>query len=129
LAEFRAELEQHHGALTGARQFVRILQLLTDHPLTRVCQAVEACRREQLISAEAVIQRVRSLAASESQTCDSRFWTAELTTVPQVHIPLPDLTHFDHLLGDAADRRGPRDDELSAAAEAGCESQVRVLFA
>ncbi len=129
-AEFRAELEQHHGELTGARRFVRILQLLTDHSLARVRQAVEACRREQLISAEAVIQRVRSLAASESQTFDSRFCTAELTTVPHVHIPLPDLTRFDRLLGDAAGRAGPGDDEWSAAtAEAGCESQVRVFFA
>ncbi len=39
-------LEQHHGAMAGARRFARILQLLADHPLTRVRQAVEACRRE-----------------------------------------------------------------------------------
>ena len=67
-AEFRAELEEHHGAVAGARRFVRVLQLLADHPLARVRQAVEACRREHLISAEAVIQRTRTLAACESQT-------------------------------------------------------------
>ena len=49
--------------LAGTRRFVRVLQLLADHPLARVRQAVEACRREQLISAEAVIQRTRTLAA------------------------------------------------------------------
>ena len=59
----------------GARRYVRVLQLLVDHPLTRVRQAVETCRREQLISAEAVIQQTRTLAAVESQTRRSPSWT------------------------------------------------------
>ena len=45
--ELRAELEKHHGAVAGARRFVKVLQLLVDHPLARVSQAIEACRREQ----------------------------------------------------------------------------------
>src|SRR6185437_15310138 len=56
-AEFRAALEGHHGEPGGSRRFVRVLQLLGEHPLTRVRQAVEECRREHLDSAEAVIQR------------------------------------------------------------------------
>ena len=67
-ADFRAELEAHHGALAGSRRFARVLQLLGEHPLTRVRQAVEECQREHLISAEAVIQRTRSLAAIEAAT-------------------------------------------------------------
>ena len=43
-AAFRAELEQHHGTEAGARRFVRVLQLLGEHPLDRVRQAVEACQ-------------------------------------------------------------------------------------
>ena len=31
-ADFRAELERHHGAMAGARRFVRVLQLLGEHP-------------------------------------------------------------------------------------------------
>ena len=50
----------------GSRRFVRVLQLLGEHPLSRVSQAIEACRREHLHSAEAVIQRTRSLAAIEA---------------------------------------------------------------
>ncbi len=127
--EFRAELEQHHGALAGARRFVRVLQLLADHPLARVRQAVEACRREQLISAEAVIQRTCTLAACESQTRRSPPWTTELTTAPQVHVPLPDLSRFDHLLGDLPSRDGPGDEGFAvAAAEAPCERPVTVFF-
>ena len=67
-AEFRAELERHHGAMAGSRRFVRVLQLLGEHPLSAGDQAIEACRREHLFSAEAVIQRTRSLAAIEAAT-------------------------------------------------------------
>ena len=35
-ADFRAELERHHGSMAGARRFVRVLQLLGEHPMTRV---------------------------------------------------------------------------------------------
>jgi hypothetical protein len=129
-ADFRAELEAHHGAPNGARRFVRILKLLAEHPLACVRQAIEACRREQLISAEAVIQRTRSLAARDSQMRCPPAWTTELTTVPEVQVPLPDLSRFDHLLSGAAGHaatsgNGP----CIAAAEPGSESQVRVFFA
>ena len=38
-ADFRAELEQHYGSMAGSRRFVRVLQLLGEHPLTRVSEA------------------------------------------------------------------------------------------
>jgi transposase len=85
-AAFRAELEAHHGTVVGSRRFARVLQLLGEHPLRRVNQAIEACRSEHLFSAEAVIQRTRSLAAT-----------------PQVHVPRPDLSRFDQLLGAPAE--------------------------
>src|SRR3954471_12111420 len=56
-SDFRAAPEGLHGALAGARRFARILQLLGEHPPTRVRQAAEGCRREHLISADAVVQR------------------------------------------------------------------------
>jgi hypothetical protein len=128
--ELRTELEQHHGAMAGARRFVRVLQLLADHPLARVRQAVEACRREQLISAEAVIQRTLTLAAIESQARREPPWTTEFTAVSQVEVPLPDLSCFDHLLDDPVSRDDPGDEGFTvAAAEAACESHVSVLFA
>ena len=70
-ADFRAELERLHGAMAGSRRFVRVLQLLGEHPMSRVSQAIEACRRDQLHSAEAVIQRTRSLAAIEAAKRDA----------------------------------------------------------
>lgn len=96
-AEMRAGLEQLHGALGGARRFVRVLQLLGEHPMSRVRQAIEACLREHLPTAEAVIQRTRSLAALEA---DERDVTAasEAPVATHVDVPLPDLGRFDQLL-------------------------------
>jgi transposase len=127
--EFRAELEEHHGAVAGARRFVRVLQLLADHSLDHVRRAVEACRREHLISAEAVIQRAGTLAASESQTHRQQPWTTELTIMPQIHVPLPDLSCFNHLLDSPASRDDPGNERFAvAASEAPCERPVTMFF-
>ena len=66
--DFRAALEKLHGAMAGARRYVRVLQLLGEHPLTRVRKAIDACTSEHLTSAEAVIQRTRSFATIEATT-------------------------------------------------------------
>ena len=106
-AAFRVALEGHHGALGGSRRFARVLQLLGEHPLTRVCQAVEECQREHLHSAEAVIQRTRSLAAIEAAACGRATTPDAVSVIPQVRVPLPDLSRFDQLLsGPAAESPG-----------------------
>jgi transposase len=101
-AAFRTALEGLHGRLGGARCFVRVLQLLGEHPLTRVTQAVEACQRESLTSAEAVMQRTRSHAAIEAATRGGAALPPEPSTIPHVQVPLPDLSRFNQLLSGAA---------------------------
>jgi transposase len=101
-ADFRAALEGQHGAAAGTRRFARVLQLLGEHPETRVRQAVEACQREHLVSAEAVIQRTRSLAAIEATRRGASPPPAEAISTTQVHVPLPDLGRFDQLLSPPA---------------------------
>lgn len=105
-ADFRARLEGHHGSEAGSRRFARVLQLLGEHPMTRVSRGIEACRREHLDSAEAVIQRVRSLAAIEDAAPRGAAAPPEAPATPQVHVPQPDLSRFDLLLGAATDE-GP----------------------
>src|SRR5262249_18047261 len=102
-AALRGALEGLHGRLGGSRRFVRVLQPLGQHPLTRVTEAVEACRRESLTSAEAVIQRTRTLAAIEAATRDGAAPPPESGTIPRVQVPLPDLSRFDQLLSDPTD--------------------------
>jgi transposase len=97
-ADFRTVLEGHHGALGGSRRFVRVLQLLGEHPLTRVHQAVAECQRAHLESAEAVIERTRTLAAIEVATRGGATPPPEPSLIPHVQVPLPDLSRFNQLL-------------------------------
>jgi transposase len=110
-AEFRVELKQLHGNLAGDRRFVRVLQLFSEHPMDRVRRAIEACRLEHLTSAEAVIQRTRSLAMVEAISRDSSASVPEPTGSSAVSVPLPDLSRFDRLLSGAVG-----EDESSAEA-------------
>jgi transposase len=100
-ASFRAELEGFHGTMSGSRRFVQVLQLLGEHPMSRVSQAIEACQRDQLHSAEAVIQRARSLAAIEAAKRHTEVHS-ETPATPRVNVPLPDLSRFDQLLSGPA---------------------------
>jgi hypothetical protein len=97
-ADFRTELEQIHGKLGGSRRFVRVLQLLGEHPMSRVNQAIEACQRDHLHSAEAVIQRARSLAAIEATKRGGAATPSDEPTAHRVDVPLPDLGRFNQLL-------------------------------
>ena len=60
-------------------------------------RAIEACQREHLYSAEAVIQRTQSLAMIEA-TNQNTAATRKNEPFPRVEVPLPDLSHFDQLL-------------------------------
>jgi transposase len=99
-AEFRAELERQHGLLAGARRYARVLQLIGEHPMTRVGNAIMDCLGAHLVSAEAVIQRTRSLAAIEATTRGLSPVTSDAVRTAQLQVPLPDLGRFDQLLGD-----------------------------
>jgi hypothetical protein len=103
-ADLRTRLERQHGLGAGARQYARVLQLLAEHPMTRLSTAIETCVREQLDTAEAVIRRTRAIAAIEAARRPGPQTPPESTTSTQVDVPLPDLSRFDQLLG------GPLDD-------------------
>jgi transposase len=129
-AAIRGELEQHHGTEAGARRFVRILQLLGEHPLDRVRRAVEACKLDQLISAEAVIARTRSFAAIESQTRGVSSSASDSTPASPVHVPLPDLKSFNQFLPSAVNRDDGPDKTFTIRADAASpECQGGVIFA
>ena len=95
--DMRAELERIHGAMSGSRRFVQVLQLLGEHPMSRVSQAIEACLGDHLPSAEAVIQRTRSLAAIEA-TKRNATTPSDEPAASRVDVPFPDLNRFDQLL-------------------------------
>jgi hypothetical protein len=113
----RTELEQHHGLAAGVRRYVRVLRLLGEHPLERVRQAVEDCRRASVISAEAIIQRTHTLAASNPEARPSPSSTVESIVVSQVQVLLPDLSLFNQLLGRSPSFDHVHDEAISGRAD------------
>jgi transposase len=91
--QLRQSLEQRHGATAGARQYVRVLQLLAEHPLSRVQQAVEACKSPEETHAERIAAMVQRLAEKEAgaPVCLG-------TAMEEIQVPRPDLGRFDDLL-------------------------------
>jgi len=102
-ADFRSRLERQHGPSAGARQYARVLQLLTEHPLTRLTTAIEACVREHLDTADAVIRRTKALASIEAAERPGLPPPSVPTPSVQVDVPLPDLSRFNQLLGGDGD--------------------------
>ncbi len=111
-ARLREALEKRHGTPAGARQYIRVLQLLAEHPLERVQQAVDKGLRQEPVQAERVI----ALVLRQAQAGPAAGATAEAATTPchssvtplcQYQVTLPDLARFDQLLtqGDPDDDR------------------------
>jgi transposase len=107
LAGLRRELEAKYGLPGGTRQFIRVLQLLGEHPQSRIERAIEACRAGHAVSAEAIVQRTRALAASEAGRPSAIDSSHEATTIPMVSVPPPDLSRFNRLLGGEASAGPP----------------------
>lgn len=86
-------LAQRHGNPAGARQYIRVLQLLGEHPLARVQQAVEACHRPEQAQAERIAAEVQRLAERDAGVPLSLG-----TAMEAIQVPRPDLGQFDELL-------------------------------
>ncbi len=100
-AALRDSLEQRHGPQAGARQYIRVLQLLAEHPLARVQQAVEACSGLTAAQAERIAGMVVRLAEREAEVPASLG-----AATPEVQVPRPDLGRFDQLLEDGGQDDG-----------------------
>jgi transposase len=104
----RQVLEEQHGGRAGVRYYIRVLQLLAEHPLERVQQAVDQGLRHQPVQAERIRATVRRLAAGRAATPVEAVTPAghsSVTPLCQYQVPRPDLGHFDQLLtqGDSDD--------------------------
>jgi transposase len=106
-AQLRRALEQRLGARTGARHFIRVLQLLPLHPLARVERAITLCQERGRADAAAIAEQAERLARDEPPTSDNAF-AIPGDALAAVRVPAPDLTRFNRLLspqpqGDRAD--------------------------
>jgi hypothetical protein len=121
-AALRRDLEARLGPAAGARQYIRVLQLLARHPTAVVERAIESCLARGEPDAAAVTAAAGRLARDTPASLgDSPVSPA----APHTSVPLPDLSRFDRLLprspeGDDARERPERDaiEGQPAAAEA-----------
>jgi transposase len=108
----RPALEERHGVRGGVRHYIRVLQLLVEHPLARVRQAVEQCLSEGVLVAERIAVLATRLAQAEAAApASAPEVTVEchspVTPVCPCQVPRPDLGQFNQLLsqGDQNDER------------------------
>ena len=99
--QLREALEKRHGK-TGSRHFVRVLQLLSEHPMQRLQAAVEACLVKGELDAERIAAQARRRATLEPSAPPTE-------AIPLCHyqVTRPELGRFDQLLfrGDSEDGR------------------------
>ena len=106
-AEFghlREYLESRHGRLPGARQYIRVLQLLANHPVARVSRALRQCQAEGVVTAERVAFRCERLAEKDQDPDAPTFERAVVVhSIPVVQVPVPNLNKFDSFLSQGGD--------------------------
>ena len=94
----REDFEARYGPSGGARQYIRVLQLLAEHPVPRVQQAIERCRRKAPLHADLIIQTTQRLAEGQRSANEPGEALPPIPKVCQVQVPQPDLNRFDQLL-------------------------------
>lgn len=118
-ATLRTELERRHGELAGTRQFILVLQLLGEHPQSRVEEAINKCSSEHIYAADAIVQRTRSLAACDSEPRSPTAARDATSAIPWIEVPRPDLSRFNQLLrneGPNGDGHAERGGDISQPA-------------
>ena len=99
--ELRAALEERHGPHAGSRQYIRVLQLLGEHPQARLQQAIEYCRTRNLLDSELIRNQANRLALRPVGATEA---AAPAAVAMQIQVPRADLSRFNQLLsiGDPA---------------------------
>lgn len=93
--ELRTSLEERHGAYAGSRQYIRVLQLMAEHPQARVQQAIEYCRTRNLLDSEVIRSQADRLALRHVGATDA---DASAALAIQIQVPRADLSRFNQLL-------------------------------
>jgi transposase len=93
--DLRTALEERHGPHAGSRQYIRVLQLLAEHPQARVQQAVEHCCAKGLLDAELIRGQADRLALRHIGATEA---DASAALAMQIQVPRADLSRFNQLL-------------------------------
>jgi transposase len=94
-AELRRSLEARLGPRTGARHYIRVLQLLAHHPVERVERAIEMGRTRSDPDAAAITAIVERFARDSVLSLNDAAMSLNQSAVA---VPRPDLSQFNRLL-------------------------------
>ena len=92
--ELRVALEERHGVHAGSRQYIRVLQLLAEHPQARLQQAIEYCRTRGLVDSELIRSQADRMALAQEPAAD----VPAGPLIRQIQVPRADLSRFNQLL-------------------------------
>jgi hypothetical protein len=98
----RRFLEEQHGSCLGTRQYIRVLQLLANHPVDRVETVVTRCLASGNLDAAFIASTVHQLSRDSPAALNDN---ALSLRPPTVTVPPPDLSLFDRLLSYSTTRR------------------------
>jgi hypothetical protein len=96
--QLRNRLEVQHGPRTGSRHFIRVLQLLGQHPVDRIASVLDRLTENAPVSAEQIISRVERLGEKHHATHSDRDGPTVPSSLACVQVPLPDLSRFNQFL-------------------------------
>jgi transposase len=117
--QLRAMFEQRHGPIAGARQYVRVLQLLAEYPMKIVQEAIGHDWSNATVNADQIIATTCRL--NDRRLASPAVTPPEAETSPTVQVPMPTLGHFDLLLSSrqgAFHEAGKRESLAASAFEA-----------
>jgi len=104
--QLREDFEKRNGPMAGARQYVRVLQLLAEYPMKGVHDAIVQSRAKATVNADQIIATTHRF--NERRLAAPAEASPEAKTSPTVQIPIPTLGHFDLLL---SSRQGDIDED------------------
>lgn len=86
--DLRRDLESRLGPRAGARHYIRVLQLLTRHPVERIVQAMTNLSHPTVTTITTAVDRLAHTGGADSGPAH----------LPAVTVPPPDLTRYNRFL-------------------------------
>jgi transposase len=133
--QLRQAFKEMFGLRTGARHYIRVLQLLMRHPTARIDRAIGMLIHQPTVTAELIAQAADRLAGNDGAEPPSIHIGQQNELIRRVQVPMPDLRRFDQLLsvplppGDCDERTPddvttaqPQDIEAADHVERACQA-------
>lgn len=104
--QLREDFEKRHDPIAGARQYVRVLQLLAEYPMEVVQEAIVRSHAKATVNADHIMATAHRL--NDRRLAGPTETSLEANASSDVQIPMPTLGHFDLLL---SSRQGDLDED------------------